>query len=419
MPENAKKPQIRFKGFTDAWEQRKLNEINTFFTDGNYGEAYPKQSDLSDSTNGIPFLTGGNLKNGILDLTGASYITKEKHKKLMSGHLLEDDIVIAVRGSLGALGYVTKKNVDWNINSQLAILRTDKERLIGSFLIQYLLSENAQNDFLSLMTGSALKQLPISQLKNLVVPVTLIHEQELIAQLFNRVDNLITLRQRKLDKLKNIKKSMLEKMFPKNGSNVPEIRFKGFTDAWEQRKLGEIANKVLDKNIGLQYVETLTNSAEYGIISQREFFDHNISKIESLEGYYIVQNNDFVYNPRISTTAPVGPINRNKLGRSGVMSPLYTVFRVANVDFTFLEYFFKTNCWHAFMNYNGDSGARSDRFSIKDNIFFEMPIVIPRIEEQIKIGKYMLKLDNLITLHQRKLEKLQNIKKACLEKMFV
>ena len=204
---------------------------------------------------------------------------------------------------------------------------------------------------------------------------------------------------------------------PKNAKK-PQIRFKGFTDAWEQRKLGEIANKVLDKNIGLQYVETLTNSAEYGIISQREFFDHNISKIESLEGYYIVQNNDFVYNPRISTTAPVGPINRNKLGRSGVMSPLYTVFRVENVDFTFLEYFFKTNCWHAFMNYNGDSGARSDRFSIKDNIFFEMPIVIPRIEEQIKIGKYMLKLDNLITLHQRKLDKLKNIKKSMLEKMF-
>ncbi len=204
---------------------------------------------------------------------------------------------------------------------------------------------------------------------------------------------------------------------PENAKK-PQIRFKGFTDAWEQRKLGEIANKVLDKNIGLQYVETLTNSAEYGIISQREFFDHNISKIESLEGYYIVQNNDFVYNPRISTTAPVGPINRNKLGRSGVMSPLYTVFRVENVDFTFLEYFFKTNCWHAFMNYNGDSGARSDRFSIKDNIFFEMPIVIPRIEEQIKIGKYMLKLDNLITLHQRKLDKLKNIKKSMLEKMF-
>ena len=204
---------------------------------------------------------------------------------------------------------------------------------------------------------------------------------------------------------------------PENAKK-PQIRFKGFTDAWEQRKLGEIANKVLDKNIGLQYVETLTNSAEYGIISQREFFDHNISKIESLEGYYIVQNNDFVYNPRISTTAPVGPINRNKLGRSGVMSPLYTVFRVENVDFTFLEYFFKTNCWHAFMNYNGDSGARSDRFSIKDTIFFEMPIVIPRIEEQIKIGKYMLKLDNLITLHQRKLDKLKNIKKSMLEKMF-
>lgn len=213
------------------------------------------------------------------------------------------------------------------------------------------------------------------------ISVPLVKEQCKIGAFLDNLDNLITLHQRKYFCSNNL-------IFT-------------ITTAWEQRKLGEIANKVLDKNIGLQYVETLTNSAEYGIISQREFFDHNISKIESLEGYYIVQNNDFVYNPRISTTAPVGPINRNKLGRSGVMSPLYTVFRVANVDFTFLEYFFKTNCWHAFMNYNGDSGARSDRFSIKDNIFFEMPIVIPRIEEQIKIGKYMLKLDNLITLHQR------------------
>ena len=182
--------------------------------------------------------------------------------------------------------------------------------------------------------------------------------------------------------------------------------------------MGGIADKVTEKNGGLQYIETFTNSAEFGIISQRDFFDHDIAKIESLNGYYVVRNEDFVYNPRISTSAPVGPINRNKLGRIGVMSPLYTVFRPHDVDTTYLEHFFKSKYWHSFMNYNGDSGARSDRFSIKDSVFFEMPIPIPHIEEQRKIGAYLSHLDNLITLHQRKLDKLINVKKSMLEKMF-
>ena len=181
----------------------------------------------------------------------------------------------------------------------------------------------------------------------------------------------------------------------------PALRFKGFTDPWEQRKLTDIADKVTEKNASLEYIETLTNSAEYGIISQRDFFDHDISKMGSLSGYYVVRNEDFVYNPRISTTAPVGPINRNKLGRTGVMSPLYTVFRPHDIDTTYLEYFFKSGYWHSFMYFNGDSGARSDRFSIKDTVLFEMPVPQPKIEEQKKIGKYLTELDTLITLHQR------------------
>ena len=137
-----------------------------------------------------------------------------------------------------------------------------------------------------------------------------------------------------------------------------------------------------------------------------------------MDGYYIVKDEDFVYNPRISTSAPVGPINRNKLGRTGVMSPLYTVFRPHDIDTTYLEHFFKCDYWHSFMNFNGDSGARSDRFSIRDNVFFQMPIPIPDIDEQRKIGELLTCLDHLITLHQRKYEKLLKVKKSMLEKMF-
>ena len=205
-------------------------------------------------------------------------------------------------------------------------------------------------------------------------------------------------------------------MTKENGK--PQIRFAKFKDTWEQRKLSAIADKVTEKNVGLQYIETFTNSAEFGIISQRDFFDHDIAKMSSLGGYYIVRSEDFVYNPRISTSAPVGPINRNKLGRIGVMSPLYTVFRPHDIDTTYLEYFFKSKYWHSFMNFNGDSGARSDRFSIKDSVFFEMPIPIPHIDEQKKIGEYLTYLDHLITLHQRKYDKLTKAKKSMLEKMF-
>ena len=165
--------------------------------------------------------------------------------------------------------------------------------------------------------------------------------------------------------------------------------------------MSEVADKVTEKNADLSVHETFTNSAEYGVISQRDFFDHDISNAENIGGYYVVRDEDFVYNPRISVTAPVGPVNRNKLGRNGVMSPLYTVFRTHDINTTYLEWFFKSRYWHPFMYFKGDSGARSDRFSIKDAVFFEMPIPTPTIQEQKKIGIYLEQLDNLITLHQR------------------
>ncbi|WP_419894208.1 restriction endonuclease subunit S [Ligilactobacillus salivarius] len=181
-----------------AWEQRKLRKTNTFFTDGNYGEAYPKSSDMTNSNDGVPFLTGGNLKDGQIDITDVNYITKKKHEELTSGHLIEDDIIIAVRGSLGALGYVNKKNIDWNINSQLAILRTNKTELIGKYLLQFLLSSRGQIELTKRQTGSALKQLPIKALKDINIPITSIREQQKIGQFFNNLDSLITLHQRKV-----------------------------------------------------------------------------------------------------------------------------------------------------------------------------------------------------------------------------
>ncbi|MFM0818535.1 restriction endonuclease subunit S [Streptococcus suis] len=204
----------------------------------------------------------------------------------------------------------------------------------------------------------------------------------------------------------------------KEKSTVPRLRFPGFTDAWKQRKLGEVAEKISQKNLDRQYVETFTNSAEFGIISQRDFFEKNISSLDNISGYYIVSPDDFVYNPRISNLAPVGPIKRNKLGRVGVMSPLYTIFRFSDIHLDFVEKYFDTTIWHRYMELNGDSGARSDRFAIKDSVFKGLPIPLPTLPEQEAIGSFFSDLDQLITLHQRKLDDVKELKKALLQKMF-
>ncbi len=165
--------------------------------------------------------------------------------------------------------------------------------------------------------------------------------------------------------------------------------------------MNEIADKVSEKNKNNEFSEPFTNSAEQGIISQKDYFDREIVNNENLDGYYIVRNDDFIYNPRISVTAPVGPINCNRLGRNGVMSPLYTVFRTHDIDNLYLEFYFKTTKWHHFMKLNGDSGARFDRFTISSTQFMEMPIPYPTLDEQRKIGEYLDSLDHLITLHHR------------------
>ena len=208
-------------------------------------------------------------------------------------------------------------------------------------------------------------------------------------------------------------------MMSKEKRRVPKLRFPGFTEDWEQRKLSDISTKVTTKNVDVHYTETLTNSAEQGIISQVDFFDKEISNKDNINGYYIVENHDFIYNPRISTLAPVGPINRNKLNRTGIMSPLYTVFRASKVDLGFLEWYFQSNHWHRYMKLNGDSGARADRIAIKDSTFFDMPIKTPvNIKEQVLIGETLEKFNQYITLHQRKLDNLKLKKKALLQKLF-
>ena len=396
-------PKLRFKGYEDAWEQRKLGEILKERTERAEGD-----EELLSVT-----INKGVIRQLESDKRNISSENKSNYKLVYKGDIPYN----SMRMWQGAVGVSQFEGI---VSPAYTVL-IPTEKADGKFLMELFKKSSSLQIFTRWSQGltSDTWNLKYPTLSKISFFVPYIKEQNKIAKLLQELDDLITLHQRKYDALKSMKKTLLSKMFPKNGEDVPEIRFKGFTNAWEQRKLGDIADKVTVKNSNLQYIETFTNSAEVGIISQRDYFDHDIANLSNLDGYYIVQKEDFVYNPRISTSAPVGPINRNKLGRVGVMSPLYTVFRTHNVDTTYLEYYFKSQYWHSFMKFHGDSGARADRFSIKDAIFFEMPIPLPDIDEQQKIGDYLNSVDYLITLHQRNLEELKKMKKTLLQQMFV
>ena len=365
MAKNSMKPQIRFKGFTDAWEQRKLGDIAI-------------EVNRTDANSNAPIMMI-TANDGFIEQS-------ERYAFNNAGESLKRYIVL----QKGELAYNHGASKLRPYGSCFALINREKARI--PFVYHCFSVENHNPEFVSIeLNGNDVE----SQLRRIVssgarmdgllnisfqdyASISILlpkkTEQDKIARVFRNLDNLITLHQRKYEKFVNIKKALLEKMFPQGDEKFPRIRFKGFTDAWEQRKLGEISEKTIEKNRERRYLETFTNSAEFGIVSQMEYFDHAISKIESIGGYYVVHPDDFVYNPRISVSAPVGPINRNKLQKIGIMSPLYTVFSAHDIHPQYLEYYFKSDVWHAYMRFNGDSGARSDRFSIKTALFFDMPI---------------------------------------------
>lgn len=201
-----------------------------------------------------------------------------------------------------------------------------------------------------------------------------------------------------------------------------ELRFKDEKGrafpAWDSVDLGNLAFKVNTKNKDDSLSKVLTNSAVQGIVSQNDFFDKDIANKNNLEGYYVVELNDFVYNPRISSSAPVGPIKRNKLAK-GVMSPLYTVFRFKSGCLDFLEYFFETTYWHDHMKSVSNMGARFDRMNITNEGFFALPIALPSIAEQEKIAGFLSAVDEKISQAQAQLAALKQYKQGLLQQMFV
>lgn len=252
--------------------------------------------------------------------------------------------------------------------------------------------------------------------EELDVRIPQLEEQAKISKFLTVVDERILGLVKKKCLLEAYKKGAMQNLFSQ------QIRFTQddgtpFSD-WEEKKLGEISNRIATKNTDETIVAVLTNSATKGIVNQQDYFDKDIANQNNLGGYYMVDVNDFVYNPRISIHAPVGPIKRNNL-KQGVMSPLYSVFRFTEGNLGYFEYFFQTTTWHKYMHSVANFGARHDRMNITGGDFLKLPIAFPYIEEQKKIADFLNAIDDKITAVSSQLTAAQTFKKGLLQQMFV
>ncbi len=240
-------------------------------------------------------------------------------------------------------------------------------------------------------------------------------EQQKIATFLTSVDEKLQALKKKKSLLEQYKKGVMQKIFSQelrfkdeNGNDFPE---------WEEKSLGEVAEKRIVKNKDNNINLVFTNSAQQGIVNQRDYFDKDIANQNNLTGYYIVEKDDFVYNPRISNYAPVGPISRNHLD-TGIMSPLYSVFRFKMGNLDFIEMFFNSTIWYEHMENISNYGARDDRMSFSSSDFYKMPVPFPSIEEQTLIANFLSVIDDKINHCGEQIAKMEVWKKGLLQGMF-
>ena len=399
-------PKIRFKGFTKDWEQRKLGDVFKEYSEKNHTE-------LSALT---IIQGGGTVKREDSDRNLMYDISNLSNYKMVR----KDDFIVHLRSFEGGL---EKSSLDGIISPAYHTFHSDMAD--SRFYYPYFRSyEFIKHKLVSHVYGIRDgRSIDIDGMKTIEIPYTSIEEQRKIGDYLDCLDHLITLHQRKCEQTKNLKKYMLQKMFPQNGAKVPEIRFNGFTHDWEQRKLGDLVDRVTRKNQDLVSELPLTISAQYGLIDQNEFFDKRVAS-KDVSGYYLIENGEFAYNKSTSTDAPWGAIKRLDRYENGVLSTLYIVFGIKEnnpVDSDFLVSYYSTNLWHKGIHEIAAEGARNHGLlNIAPADFFETRLMIPQdIEEQKKIGKYFIELEALITLHQRQCDELKKMKKYMLQNMFI
>ncbi|TDM30211.1 restriction endonuclease subunit S [Macrococcoides canis] len=383
-------PDIRFKGFTDAWEQRKLGDISRMY------------QPLT--------ITGNDLLPDGVPVFGANgfigFFSEANH--------IDDQVTISARGEgTGTPSYV--HGPVWITGNSMVVN-------VGDFDIDkyFLFANLTTNSLKKYVTGGAQPQLTRDVLVK--VPITLPNtdEQQKIGSFFKQLDNTIALLQRELDSLKLIKDSLLQKLFPAINEQNPCIRLNNFKEDWKSVKLADISNRVTRKNKELESTTPLTISALYGLVDQTKYFSKQIAS-EKLENYILIKKGEFAYNKSYSNGYPFGAVKRLDNYDKGVLSSLYIVFKLLSVvDSNFMKYYFETKLWHKEVQKKSAEGARNHGLlNITTTDFLSLKIKMPNdINEQTKIGEYLNSLDSKIDKLNREIILYQKMKKGFLQKLF-
>ena len=390
MTKKSDAPAIRFKGFSDAWEQRKFSDI-TFPAGEKNKDNLPLESYSITNEHGfVPqdekFENGGTMR--------------EADKRMYYIVSPNSFAYNPARINVGSIGY---QNIGKNVivSSLYEVFKTSED-VDDRLLWHWFKSPDFQKLIMQLQEGGVRLYFYYDKLCMGEVSLPLLEEQRKIGKLFDTLDNLITLHQRKFEKLTNVKKSMLEKMFPQNGSSYPEIRFKGFTDPWEQRKVQDVADRFDNLRIpvaanlrvhgttpyyganGIQdYVEGFTHDGEFVLVAEDGANDLKNYPVKCVNGRIWVNNHAHILQ-----------------GKAGIADNSFLAFAISQSGIESLL-------------------VGGGRAKLNAETLMSIEFRLPCLQEQYRIGEYLTQLDHLITLHQRELEKLQNIKKSMLEKMFV
>lgn len=396
--EKSRKPKIRFKGYNDDWEQRELGEYVSItsgeapskFEEGT--ELYVKVDDLNYNDKYV-----FDTQNKVCKHSTAKRVTK-------------GSIIFPKRGAAIMTNKVRIIGIDSYMDTNMMALTSEK--LDSEFLYNIISKEGLYK----IADTSTIPQINNKHVEPYEVTISSLDEQRRIGAYFKQLDILITLHQRKLDKLINVKKSMLEKMFPKQGSKVPNIRFAGFADDWEQRKVGEL---LIERNQQAPMSEEyplMAFVANEGVTPKGERYDRSALVTDTKNKLYKkTEFGDFIYS---SNNLETGSIGLNKYGKACI-SPVYSIFKP--IDIADSDFLGRRLVRKDFINtmVKWRQGVIYGQWRIHESDFLNIDILVPVTDEQQRIGKLLDDIDHLITLHQRKLEKLKNIKKSMLEKMFI
>lgn len=408
MRNTSVKPVLRFPEFKEDWKEYKLSQFLTRYSETNKDEEFSIDEILSLSSH-----YGIVSRKELLEDT-YSNVNHLNCKKTRLNDLVYGKSISA------SYPYGLFKVNDYKdgLLSTLYYTFKVKEYVFPKFLDCYFCHLNRANNFLKkyVLVGDRYITADADYLLSgkIYLP-TQKEEQKKITDFLIQFDNRIVQLKEKKENLELYKKGITQKIFSQ------KLRFKDENEKdfpeWEKKKLKDLFSKKSIKNKGSFIKNVLTNSATRGIISQGDYFDKDIANQNNLEGYYIVDVDDFVYNPRISVSAPVGPLKRNHLVK-GVMSPLYTVLKPKSGNLCFYEHYFNTSFWHKYMRGIANYGVRHDRMNITYDDFEKLPLPYPHIKEQEKIASFLNHISMQIALVNEQLEETRTFKKALLSKMF-